>query len=378
MLKGLAALKPLDLLNLCYIWLKSYPSLKKIWGGQSRDNDLSIRLNYGYDSVPGPDEHVFGGLVKLQDLNKAFPQSLENPTVLYLVSSALPYFPVRLAETAKKSGAKLVINQNGVAYPGWYGKGWERANRPMKRLLAMADYVFYQSEFCRISADRFLGAACGKCGEILYNPVDTDFFRPLKAGDGGDARLKILLSGSHWTPYRVLVALDTLQLARKVNKQLHLVIAGRFCWHEDPAQAEQEVFTYADKKGVRENIDFIGSYRQEDAPQLLNSCSLLLHTKYNDPCPRLVVEAMACGLPVAYSATGGVPELVGSTAGIGVAGPLDYEKDHPPGAPELAKAILNIVNDLDSYALAARQRAVQNFDVTPWLDRHRAVFKKLF
>ncbi len=370
-------MKPLDLLNLCYIWLSTYPSLKKIWGGQTGNDDSVLRVNYGYDTVPGADEHVFGGLVKLQDLNKEFPQVLENPAILYLVSSALPYFPVRLARMAKNAGAKLVVNQNGVAYPGWHGKGWERANRPMKKLLQMADYVFYQSAFCKKSADRYLDGACGKEHEILYNPVDTAFFCPsaglLKRRD----RVKILLSGSHWSPYRVLTALDTLQIARKMDKRLHLIIAGRFCWHEDPLQAKREVFAHAEKIGILENVEFAGAYRQEEAPVLFNSCDLLLHTKYNDPCPRLVVEAMACGLPVVYSATGGVPELVGTQAGRGVAGPLDYEQDHPPAAEELAGAVLGVVEDLDGYSAAARKRAVGHFDVAPWIERHREVFTRL-
>ena len=46
---------------------------------------------------------------------------------------------------------------------------------------------------------------------------------------------------------------------------------------------------------------------------------LLLHTKVKDPCPSTVVEAMACGLPVVYPASGGTVELVGDEAGIGVA-----------------------------------------------------------
>lgn len=369
-------LKPLDYVNLCYIWLSSYPSLRRVWFGTAENYSATARVNYGFKAVPGVDEHVFGGLVKLQDLNKDFPHTEESPDILYLVSSALPYFPVRLAEMAQKSGAKLVVNQNGVAYPGWYGKGWQRQNRSMARLHAMADYVFYQSEFCKVSAEYFLGNR-NPASEILYNPVDTRFFCPSSDSKTSTEEIVLLLSGSHWTQYRVFAALETLQQVRLHNDKVSLKIAGRFCWHSDEKQSEKEVITYAEKLGIEAYVTITGTYTQEQAPAMFNSCSILLHTKYNDPCPRLVVEAMSCGLPVVYSATGGVPELVGSDGGVGVEGPLDWENDHPPDAKLLAEAILQVSNALDHYSIAARKRAVANFDGRPWLSRHSEIFDRL-
>ena len=38
-----------------------------------------------------------------------------------------------------------------------------------------ADYVFWQSEFCKTTANKFLGKRKGP-GEILYNCVDTNSF----------------------------------------------------------------------------------------------------------------------------------------------------------------------------------------------------------
>src|SRR5204863_370464 len=78
---------------------------------------------------------------------------------------------------ARRKGARLVLNQNGVAYPAWFGRGWQHANREISQLLARADYVFYQSEFCRLSADRFASPARGPF-EILHNAVDTSRFTP--------------------------------------------------------------------------------------------------------------------------------------------------------------------------------------------------------
>jgi glycosyltransferase involved in cell wall biosynthesis len=85
---------------------------------------------------------------------------------------------------------------------------------------------------------------------------------------------------------------------------------------------------------------------------------------------------MACGLPVVYSASGGTPELVGDDAGIGVAAPLDWDRDHPPAAEELAVAVLDLVNRLSEYSAAARERSLR-FDVRRWIDRHHTVFTGL-
>ena len=97
----------------------------------------------------------------------------------------------------------------------------------------------------------------------------------------------------------------------------------------------------------------------------------------NDPCPSVVLEALASGVPVVYPRSGGVPELVGDDAGIGVPHPDGFERDEPPGADALAEAVTRVLADLPVYRAAARARAVDRFSLEPWLDRHAELFERL-
>ena len=87
--------------------------------------------------MPGQREVVFGGAVKFQLLHEAFPNAPRDFNVLYLGSSSMPLEAGSLVRLARRRGASFVWNQNGVAYPGWYGGGWELVNEARARLLLL-------------------------------------------------------------------------------------------------------------------------------------------------------------------------------------------------------------------------------------------------
>jgi glycosyltransferase involved in cell wall biosynthesis len=314
--------------------------------------DGGPRVYYGHDRLPTRDEVAYGGAVKFQALNHAFPSSPRDFSVLYLGSSTVPEDARVLIRLARRRGAAVVWNQNGVAYPSWHGNGWERTNAPLAHGVHAADHVLYQSEFCKLSSDRFLGE-CSTAWEVLYNPVDTGRFMPAEAAP---EQPTLLLGGNRSQPYRLEVALQTLAL---LPTEWRLLVAG-----PAPTRADTE------------RVEFAGPYTQREAPALLRRAHVLLHPKYNDPCPTLVLEAMASGLPVVFSATGGTPELVGD-AGIGIPAPLDWEQDHPPAPEELRDAVLEAMGRREELGAAARRRAVERFDLLAWLNRHRELFEEL-
>ena len=328
-----------------------------------------------YGLAPGHGGLLHGGRVKLLHLDAAFPATPSGFNMLYMVSSAPPPGAALIARAARARGARIVWNQNGVAYPAWYGRGFEVVNRPMVRFLHDADHVIYQSDFCRLTADRYLGPRTGPW-EILYNTVDTAVFTP--SDRVRDAAAPILvLAGTHETWYRVRTALETLAHVRRARLAARLLVVGPLTWTARASEAVEDVRRHARALGVSDALELTGPFSQAAAPELLRRGDLLLHTKYNDPCPSIVIEAMACGLPVVYSRTGGVPELVGEEAGLGVGGETSWERDIPPDPEALAAAVLRVCADRPRFAAAARGRAVERFDVRPWVQRHREIFERL-
>lgn len=329
-----------------------------------------IAISYGVETMPSSDDVVFGGAVKFQLLHRTFPNAPRDFNVLYLGSSSMPSEAPRLVSLARRRGAAFVWNQNGVAYRGWYGDGWQLVNRPRARLLHAADHVVFQSEFCKLAADRFYGERSGPW-EVLHNPVDTVAFAPLSSRPSRPPTL--LLGGNQYQRYRVERALQTVALLREERTDVRLLVAGELSFAPDGAS---QVAAMVRRLGLDDAVELFGPYTQADAPALLQRADVLLHPKYNDPCPTVVLEAMACGLPVAYSATGGTPELVGAFAGAGVPSPLDWEHDHPPSATGLADAVATLLDDLDGRRAAAREHALQ-FDAQHWVSRHRELFERL-
>jgi glycosyltransferase involved in cell wall biosynthesis len=323
-----------------------------------------VAVSYGIERMPGRDDVVFGGAVKVQLLDGEHPNSPRDFNVLYLGSSSMPLDGPRLVELARRRGAAFVWNQNGVAYRGWYGDGWELVNRPRSKLLHEADHVFFQSAFCKLASDRFYGPRDAPW-EVLHNPVETDRFTP--ASERPQRPLTLLLGGNQYQRYRLEVALHTLAELRRDIPDARLLIAGTLAFAPD---------ALVRRLCLDDAVELLGPYTQEAAPSLVRRADILLHTKVNDPCPTIVLEAMACGLPVVYSATGGTPELVGDDAGVGIPAPLDWDRDHPPDAAALAQAVLAVAEDLGDRSAAARERAGR-FDARRWIARHTELFEDL-
>jgi len=314
---------------------------------------------------------VRGGAVKLLSLQRAFRRDEKDFNVLYLVSSAPPHFAEDLVAECRRKNITVVWNQNGVGYPGWAGGEAERHNAPMRKLRAQADFVVYQSNFCVDSADRFLGAA-EKPSRVLLNPVDLAKFHPADNVQRSAAP-RLLAMGTHAYRERVLAAIDAVRVLREQGIAATLTVAGPLQWRG----AEEETRRYVRSSRLDDAVLFRPAFQQDDAPQIYRAHDILVHPKYLDPCPTVVAEALACGLPVVGSATGGLPEMTNADCARLLSLPLVWDRMLTTSGEEFAAAIADVWRNIAASSLAARACAEKKFDAAAWTAAHREIFLSL-
>ena len=311
--------------------------------------------------------NIGGPLAKAKKLNDIFPEYKLQFNMVYVLSN-FPFLSSKSISLIKRQKLPIVLNQNGVFYPAWFKKDWRSENLKLAKVYHSADYVFWQSNFCKIASDKFLGKRVG-CGEVLYNAVDTRKFSPkLKKTRN---IFKFLITGNikKQSNYRVYILLKAFQKVIKINKSVNLYIAG---YLEDLKFFQNET----KRLGIKDYVYFLGPYTQECAPVIYQNADAYISISYQDNCPSAVIEAMSCGLPVLYSSSGGVPELVGSNAGIGLKVPLDWNNIHTPELDHIVLGLFKIMKHSEMFSESARERAISLFDINDWIERHNNLFIK--
>ncbi len=315
-------------------------------------------------------EHAHGGSVKLTYLAETFPHHFPAANLAYIVTTVGHPLQNQILDALKRKKVKIVINHDGVAFPAWAGGRYVEFNRISKHILDRANFIVYQSQFSKLSADLYLSPP-NVPHEIIYNPVDVHHF--VRQDVKKPEELTLMLGGNQYEKYRLQLALQTLHSLLKLVPTARLIVTGTLWLPEQEAWA----WTNAALKemNLTEHVEFVGKYTQADAPRLYSKAHLLIHTKYADPCPGLIPEVMGCGLPVVHIGNGGVPELVGG-AGIGLPVEHSWERYNLPEPEAMANAVVQVYENLSYYSRAAREQA-QKFALEKFVAKHKEIFAKV-
>jgi teichuronic acid biosynthesis glycosyltransferase TuaC len=191
----------------------------------------------------------------------------------------------------------------------------------------------------------------------VYNGVDAAMFSP-------DPAQKEALRASFGLPLGGVGLCFVGRLARtkglwELLRAFRQVAAGRpGSWlvvvGDGPERAALEA--WVDSEGLGSRVFLSGAQVHETIPRWLNASDVFVLPSYNEGLPNVVLEAMACGLPVLSTDVGGTSEAV-------VQGETGYLVD--PGSAdalvEPMEALLRDSGQRERLGRAGRRRAVEDF-----------------
>lgn len=175
-------------------------------------------------------------------------------------------------------------------------------------------------------------------GKVIYNGVDEKFILPLagrmkrkKELTGISNKTPILISVANLTPYKdYFSVLKALKLLKESNHSFIYIIIGK-------GPLQEQITTKAKEYGLNKCVRIVNN--TENVADYLKISDVFIHSSKGEGCSNAILEAMAAGLPIIASNTGGTPELINDNNGF----LFDY-KDHNQIFKRLDKCLTNSSN----------------------------------
>ena len=174
--------------------------------------------------------------------------------------------------------------------------------------------------------------ASGVAGSVRYGADDLAIFADPKTGEANPVLLYV---GRFLAFKRVPLLVRAYQRARSsFERPAPLVVWGGY-----PCEWEGEHPVEVARSGGSEGIFFVGWRGHDELPEGLNAADVLVAPSVAEPFGQVYLEAMACGLPVVATHTGGPLSFVNTTPGR----PNGWLVD-PDDEAVLAATLIEVVN----------------------------------
>lgn len=231
------------------------------------------------------------------------------------------------------------INDLSHRYPGW--------EYACHHLNSENSTVIFVSKALQGKANSL--GLFGGASTVLYNAADTNLFQ---AGSGKpDNTIFTVLGVGRLVPVKgfhiLLVAFA--RLYRQLDQQARLILVG-----EGPLR--DTLIQQATELGIRHAVDIVGVVPHDKIVSYYQRAHVFCLPSFSEGSPTVIVEAMACGVPVVASQVGGVGEIVNPESGILV----------PPGDPERLSEALLLARERDWNRSAIRQEVEHCYEWGKW------------
>ena len=195
------------------------------------------------------------------------------------------------------------------------------------------------------------------------NPIGDQFFETEPCPEP----LRLLYVGAVMQRKRLLDLIEALGRARSSLPGLELRVAGAVT----DAPYGRAVAARVEALGLRDAVTMLGGQSPDEVLEEYRRAALLVLPSGQETSPMVIGEAMAMGLPVVATRTGGVPYLVDQDRTGWIADVGDVEG--------IAGGIVRILGDEGrhaAFAAAARAEAAERFRAAAVAERVVAVYRQ--
>jgi glycosyltransferase involved in cell wall biosynthesis len=242
--------------------------------------------------------------------------------------------------------------------------------RVLRRIIRSADWLLAASEEIR---DVALGIHPHPRAEALTNGVDTELFSPRHGLSSRSEEVGGWLSERRLrrrliVPRRLFEKNGVEHFVRAVPMIRREVEIEALLVGDGPERGRLEAL--AAELGVADIVRFVGSRPNEEMPRLLSEADVAVFPSLMEATSVAALEAMSCGVPVAASRVGGLPEIVDETVGT------LFEPADPPSLASAVTALLRRA-ELRQVGLTARARVAASWSVERLARRHLEIYETL-
>ena len=234
--------------------------------------------------------------------------------------------------------------------------------RPIfRRFLEAADYNLAASgEIAAVGE----AIAPGVHVEALTNGVETSLFRPVEPTlpQPGDGRRRLVV------PRRLFEKNGVEHLVRAMPIILERVDVEAVLVGDGPERAGLEALV--SDLDLADRVQFLGARPNLEMPGLLCSAEIAVFPSLMEATSVAALESMACGVPVAASRVGGLPEIISPDVGA---------LFEPADPASLASAVVQLLEggELPRLGAEARRRVVDRWSNARLTDRHLEIYQEL-
>lgn len=232
--------------------------------------------------------------------------------------------------------------------------------------------ILHISEYIVSNSHAGLNVNGLKRGFVLYNGIDEKFMTIMADDLKLEMREKlitgysdhiILVSVGNLVPYKDYTSvLKAIRRLKESGYLFHYFILG-----EGPSRKFIERLVF--KLGLSGYVSLLGQV--SNVHDFLKIADIFIHSSKGEGCSNAILEAMASGLPVIASNTGGTPEIVTKETGY-----LFEYKDHL----RLAEILIQMIENEDDrirMGNASRQRAQNNFSVKRMMENYYKIINQI-